>query len=283
MKGSSGPRTIRFDVFRFDVDSGELWRDDDRDGRRVTRLAPQPARLLEALIDRRPRVVSAEEIREILWPDVHVEIDQSLRTYIRQIRHALGDSATEPRYVETIPRRGYRFLGLVDGRPDREPERPGGRRRIPATAILVTLGLAVLLIAALVRFTSGPQTQPVRIAVMSFEPTATAEGLAAGNDLAETLVDLLVRRDSDSIEVVGPTTTAGYEGQPLRYDELRDELDIDLVIHGRATQAESGTRILVEVIRASDGAHLWARYLDDLPQGLEAAHAIADGVLAALE
>ena len=108
---------VRIGEFQFDSVTGELVElDCDRepeDREAVQRLAPQPARLLQLLIQSHPDVCSREQIRQVLWPDTTVDYDQSLHFCIRQIRSALGDSAAAPVYVETIPRRGYRLIASV--------------------------------------------------------------------------------------------------------------------------------------------------------------------------
>src|SRR5579862_983423 len=101
---------LRFDVFELDAGTGEL----RRQGERI-KLQPQPFRVLELLVRRSGEVVSREEIRERIWcDDTFVDFEQGLNFCIRQIRDALGDSADAPRFIETLPRRGYRFLRPVE-------------------------------------------------------------------------------------------------------------------------------------------------------------------------
>ena len=110
-------RTLRFDVFEMDLRSGELRKDG-----MLVRLAHQPFELLAFLARRPGDVVSREEIRRMLWGDgIVVEFDQRLNTCIKQIRAALGDHADTPRYVETLPRRGYRFIATVHDAPAAAP------------------------------------------------------------------------------------------------------------------------------------------------------------------
>ena len=97
---------IRFETFELDVESSELW----NNGRRV-KLAPKPARVLALLANAPGRLVTRETIRENLWePDTFVDFEHGLNFCIREIRAALGDNAQKPRFVETLPRRGYRFI-----------------------------------------------------------------------------------------------------------------------------------------------------------------------------
>ena len=102
-------KTIRFGVFEIDLAAGEL----RKNGNRI-RLQEQPFQVLVCLLDRPGEVITREELRQKLWPaDTFVDFDHSLNTAINKLREALGDSASSPRYVETLARRGYRFLGPV--------------------------------------------------------------------------------------------------------------------------------------------------------------------------
>ena len=107
---ASVPTKIRFDSFELDVTSGEL-----RKGRNRLRLQPQPFRVLLLLIERTGQVVAREEIQRCLWKDsTFVDFEHGINFCINQIRGALSDSAEKPRYIETVPRRGYRFIGTVE-------------------------------------------------------------------------------------------------------------------------------------------------------------------------
>jgi len=103
-------RTVRFGAFTVDLRSGELY----KQGRKI-KLQQRPFQILAVLLDRPGEVVTREELRRQIWPpDIFVDFDHSLKTAISKIREALGDSADRPRYLETLPRRGYRFIGAVE-------------------------------------------------------------------------------------------------------------------------------------------------------------------------
>src|SRR5262247_1579187 len=105
-------RILCFGSFEVDVVSGEL----RRQGLKI-RLQDQPFRLLVLLLERAGSVVTRDEVRETLWPaDTYVDFDHSLNTAVRKLREAPGDSAEAPRYVETLARRGYRFIAPVASR-----------------------------------------------------------------------------------------------------------------------------------------------------------------------
>jgi DNA-binding winged helix-turn-helix (wHTH) protein len=105
----SAPELLRFGPFELDPKAGELRRD-----AQLVKLAPQPLKVLELLARRSGEVVTRSEIRDHVWcGDTFVDFEQGLNFCIRQVREALGDSADTPRFVETLPRRGYRFLAPV--------------------------------------------------------------------------------------------------------------------------------------------------------------------------
>ncbi len=137
-------RAIRFGVFEVDLDAGEL----RKSGLKV-RLQEQPFQVLVLLLERPGEVLTREELIKKLWPDgTFVEFDRSLNIAVNKIREALGDSAASPRFVETVPRRGYRFVAPVEvlGEPTQEPARPVSRRRaVWAVAILAVAAAGILI------------------------------------------------------------------------------------------------------------------------------------------
>jgi len=98
---------LRFDSFELDLRSGELWKHGTR-----LRLQDQPFQVLRVLLERRGEIVTREELKQTLWPaDTFVDFNDGLNTAVKKIRDLLGDSPEHPRYIETIPKRGYRFVG----------------------------------------------------------------------------------------------------------------------------------------------------------------------------
>src|SRR5215467_13969037 len=114
---SESATILRFDVFEVDTAAGELRRQGDR-----VKLPPQPFRVLEFLVRSGGEVVTRATIRERIWCDSFVDFEQGLNFCIRQIREALGDNAEAPRFIETLPRRGYRFLLPVESAKGAEPQ-----------------------------------------------------------------------------------------------------------------------------------------------------------------
>ena len=290
MAESSEPNKLRFADFELDERTGELRSFDREPSAPPLRLAPQPTRLLAYLVRRSPELVGKEEIQALLWPDVAVDVEQSLHVCIRQIRQALGDSATAPRYVETIPRRGYRFIGgVIDRYPspapvsketraercvDAEAQGPTDRRlrsnrprRIRWSLGLLLLGPTLILGGLGWTLTSRSDSSPRRVAIMPLRTTGMPAAPAEAEGLAERIVRHL-GNDPEAVELLGPTTTAEYDGAAPRLDALIDERSVDFIVNGRPVREQ--TRLLIEIIRARDGAHVWVRFLEELPPGRRA-------------
>src|SRR5277367_6220269 len=125
MPVSPAQDTVRFGLFELDLRAAQL----TRNGTRI-RLAQQPLQLLSVLIESPGEIVTREQLRQRLWPsDVFIDFDHGLNKSIQKLRDALGDSAESPRYIETIPRVGYRFIApvKVEARPNiQEPQRQNG-------------------------------------------------------------------------------------------------------------------------------------------------------------
>ncbi len=156
---SDGSRGVRFGVFELDLASGEL----RKSGVKV-RLQEQPFQVLRALLERPGEVVSREELQQRLWPDdTFVDFEDGLSTAVRKIRQALGDSASSPRFIETLPKRGYRFLAPVDGATGK------GERQTRSLPFVLRYGLAACALAAvgfvLLQWNDGskpPPSEPIR-------------------------------------------------------------------------------------------------------------------------
>src|SRR5215831_8190596 len=127
---------VRFGVFEVDLRAGEL----HKQGKRI-KLQDQPFQVLAVLLQRSGEVVSREELRQQIWPeDTFVDFDNSLNTAINKLREALGDSADNPRFIETLPRRGYRFLAPVTSEARRKPGITASSRKV---AVLGAIGVLV--------------------------------------------------------------------------------------------------------------------------------------------
>ena len=224
---------------------------------KISRLAPQPCKLLVLLLEHSPEIVSHKKIREVIWPDVQVDYERSLHFCIRQIRSALDDDPANPRFIETIPRRGYRWIApLENGHPERSSAKKGKNRVI---MLLVLIGAIVL--PGAYWFLQSQKTAgadgvaaPLRVAVMPFLDSMGFNG----NLIANRLVESLTNTYKETCEVIGPTTTTAY--YPDQFTRLIEEYRIDYLINGRYTNKADKSGLLGEIIRARDGAHVWVRY-----------------------
>src|ERR1700736_2115450 len=125
-EANSQPRLFRFGMFELDSDTGEL----RKDGKSRPRIRDQALQILIMLLEKSDEVVGRDELRERLWPaDTFVDFDHGLNTAINQVRTALGDSAANPKFIQTLPRRGYRFIGPVQIVPREGAGAGGGEKR----------------------------------------------------------------------------------------------------------------------------------------------------------
>lgn len=274
------PRPILcFGSFEVDVTSGEL----RRQGLKI-KLQDQPLRLLVLLLERAGEVVTREELRDRLWPaDTFVDFDHSLNTAVRKLREALGDAADTPRYVETVARRGYRFIAPVAPRPP-----SGEKRRLPLARPLVFVAAAagVALVAYwLVR--RPEQTRPgqrLTLAVLPFDNlTGDADQEYLSDGLTEELITQLGRLEPGRLRVTARSSTWKYKRAERDIDRLRQDLGADYVLEGSLRRAGQRVRVAAQLIRAADQTHVWVEtYERDLRDVLVLQTEVAGAVARAI-
>lgn len=274
--------TLRLGDFDFDPQSGELFHRGEGGKREgpPRRLGPQPAHLLRLLITKDGGLLTREEIREALWPDVAVDFDQALHFAVRQVRAALDDSAAEPRYIETLPRRGYRLRVPVVTKPGSPvgpapPGAPSVRHARPPWLTAPVLGVAVVaaIVALVLAATAGRKSAaPIRLGVMPLEEESNPNGVAERLLLE---LDALELPEGMRLEVVGPTSTERFRGRERPLRTAARELALDYLVNGRFLRRsvfygegdpppglDDEPQLFVEVIRVSDGAHIWVEGFD---------------------
>ena len=269
---------MKFGEFEVDERAGVL----RRAGTRV-KLQDLPFRLLVVLLRRPGQVVTREELRAELWgSETFVDAEAGLNTAIAKIREALGDNAETPVFIETLPKRGYRFIGTVaTERPDvtKGPLFLGMPMRVanrPALYALTVVAVAVLAIALYVVF-SGPD--PVTIAVVRFH---NETGSAENDRLAGTLTDAVVvaLAENPKYEVIGnsPLLVTDRIFQDVR--RIGEALHADYVLLGQLQRGDTGLLTRAHLIRVSDQTHLWAESINLPSAGMERVltAAVAGGV-----
>lgn len=259
--------TCEFGEFRLEPANYAL-----RRAGRAVRLEKMPFDLLVLLIGNRERVVTREEIRAALWGGEQVQdLDQSINTAVRKIRLALRDNLNEPRYVQTLVGRGYRFIAEVQvvGAGAAEavaeakvevPAIPVGealRRGRMAWRWLMVAGVIVLGVGAW-RFTQG-RRDPGLIAVLPFEDLNQDPARAYfSRGITEEVITQLGRAAPQGLDVIATSSIWRYRGKPVEPGRLAIELGAGYLLTGSVAHEGKAMRVTARVIRARDGVQLWA-------------------------
>jgi TolB-like protein/DNA-binding winged helix-turn-helix (wHTH) protein/tetratricopeptide (TPR) repeat protein len=260
--------TVAFGTFELDLSTGEL----RSKGTRVA-LQDQPAQLLCLLVRQAGRVVPREELRKALWSDdTFVEFDTALNVAVNKVRQALRDSASSPRFVETVPRRGYRFLADVrpveaEVRPVEADVRPapaaGAPRKnrawiVAGAAAAIAAAAAFLLPSPLPWRTPGA---PRSVAVLPFRPlVADARDEALEVGMAEAVIVKLGRQQGLRVPSIGAVQRyAGRERDPLRAGR---ELGVDSVLDGSLQRSDGRLRVSARLLDVHSGTPRWAHRWD---------------------
>lgn len=259
MQASSSPQALRFGAFEVDAKAGEL----RKQGLKV-RLAEQPFQVLAALLERPGEVVTREDLRQRLWSgDTFVDFDHSLNNCINKLREALGDSAGNPRFIETLARRGYRFVAPVETvaeptavpAPIHEPARwRWSSRQLAGVAACV-----VLVLAALGLWLRGKsESDPIRsLAVL---PLENFSGDPAQEYLADSMTDQLITdlASIGALRVTSRTSVMRYKGARKPLKEIAANLSVDAIVEGSLLRSGSHVRITAQLVHAGSDRHLWA-------------------------
>jgi TolB-like protein/DNA-binding winged helix-turn-helix (wHTH) protein/Flp pilus assembly protein TadD len=296
---AANPQIIRFGAYEVDLRTGEL----RKHGLRI-KLQDQPFQILAMLLERPAELLTREQIKERLWPaETFVDFDHSVNTAIRRLRDALSDSADNPRFIETLPRRGYRFIGEVQGGGDgasqpsapsdgsgaaaldalgmlqaaealaaeaQEPavEIPAARRRSAAVGIALIVIVAATLVAGVVVWISSPRSPIDSIAVLPF---ANATGDAGLDYLSDGIAENVMADLSQvpMLKVMSRNSVFRYKGKTVDPKQAARELGVGAVLLGTMRQQGDQLRISLELVNAADGRQLW---------GADFEHARADAV-----
>jgi len=295
-------RVLRFDNFELDLRAGEL-----RKGGVKLRLQGQPIQVLAALLNSAGALVTREELRAQVWPaETFVDFDHGLHNAIARLRETLGDSAGTPRYIETLPRRGYRFIGTVERIGPAEPLPAAANapspspsleaavvpvrsrsRTVVITALLMTLALAAILVLIPALSHRAAATPLVRsIAVL---PLANFSGDPAQEYFVDGMTDELITdlAKIGALRVISRTSVMRYKGTKKGLPEIARELNVDGIVEGSVMRSGQRVRITAQLLYGPTDKHLWADTYDrDLGDVLtlqsDVARAIAQQVRAQL-
>jgi len=296
---------LRFGVFELDLRAGEL----RKHGLRV-RLQEQPFQVLAMLLAHPGEVVTREQLQEMLWSaDTFVDFDHGLNKAISKIREALSDSAESPRFVETVARRGYRFLAPVkvdevtsvrspepalsphptaetDARPDLIA-RPAARRTpLPSSVWYTSVLVLLVLIGSLAawKFRSGNGTAQV-IRSLAVLPLESLSNDASQDYFADGMTDELISDlgQISALRVISRTSVMAYKHAHKPLPQIGRELNVDAVVEGTVLRSGDRVRITAQLIEASADKHLWSQsYEGELRDTLalqnKVARAIADEI-----
>lgn len=262
----SSPDRVQFGVFELDLQNAEL----RKSGAKV-KLQEQPLKILRALLDNPGQIVTREELRRRIWPaNTFVEFDQGLYNAMARLREAIGDSAESPRFIETVARRGYRFVAPVtaftrERTPATESPRRSSVQRWVASLIAGLLGGAFLLAGVFLFNIAGARewlqsrTTPIRsIAVL---PLQNISNDPQQDYFADGMTDELITELAQvgNLRVISRTSAMYYKNSNKTLPQIAHELDVDAVLEGSVLRAGDRVRITAQLIQAEGDRHIWAQ------------------------
>ena len=283
-QSSEIPRGFRFGVFEADLHTGEVC----KSGRKV-RLQEQPFRVLAMLLQRAGEVVTREDIQKKLWPeDTFVDFEHGLNIAINKIREALGDSAESPRFVETLPKRGYRFIAPVVALdsphpaaavlatvPPEELTEPELARPKTAKAwryAFASLGGVAVMAGLLIGMNAGglrdrvlgtsslPQIQSIAVL-----PLENLSGDPEQEYLADGMTEAIITElgQASTLRVTSRTSIIRYKEAKKPLPQSARELNVDAIVEGGVLRSGDRVRITAQLIHAPTDRHLWAETYEE--------------------
>jgi len=260
--------SVRFGPFEVSFSSREL----RKYGVRIS-LPSQPFDILALLLERAGEVVTREELRGRLWPaDTFVDFDHGMNNAVKKLRAALGDSAGAPRFIETMPRQGYRFIGTLDtASPPSTAEaapviRASRARRVYVPALAVAAALAVLIGFSIrpVRDRVLPWNSAPQIRALAVLPLESLSADPEQDFLADSITEELTTDlgKISALRVISRTSVMQFKGTRKPLSEIGRGLGLDAVIEGTVTRSGNRVRITANLIQVSPERHLWAESYD---------------------
>ena len=289
MGTTASTRIIRFGVFEVDLNAAEL----RKSGLRI-KLPEQPFQILTVLLEKPGELVTREELRNRLWQsDTFVDFDHGVNNAVGRLREVLGDSSDSPRFIETLPRRGYRFIAHVDESPwlpsSSTPSQPEAQRQASATpenqpaspasptsswasgeryfkqrrkfivAVVVAIALLASALAWLRIRTAGTTDVRPSLSIVVL-PLENLSGDQEQDYFADGMTDELIANLAKirSLRVISRSTAMAYKRTRKPLSEIAQELHVDAVVEGTVLRAGDRVRITAELVQVSTDRHLWA-------------------------
>src|ERR1700730_3397134 len=290
---SQAPGVLRFGAFEVDLREGEL----RKSGLRI-RLQEQPFQVLVILLERPGKIVNREELRQRLWPsDTFVDFDHSLNSAVKKLREALGDQPDNPRFVETLHRRGYRFVAPVEGQPCASEvqadlqglkQDPEERKAIPTPqsqpvaraawfkkrSALPWIATAAIFVMVLAAFTanvggwrdrlvggSGTGSNPDHIESLAVLPLANLSRDPGQDYFADGMTEALIANlaQVSALRVISRTSAMHYKGTDKTLPQIARDLNVDAVIEGTVQRSGNRVQVTAQLIRGKTDAPVWAK------------------------
>lgn len=268
-------RVLRFDAFQLDLHAGEL-----RKRGAKLRLQGQPIQLLGILVQNAGTLVTREEVRDRLWPvDTFVDFDHSLHNAIARIREVLGDSAENPKYIETLPRRGYRFIAAVEAVQAPHAAAKNGRQKLEVVPIAtpippksrapfvlavcvglcLAIGVAIGLAAWAWQVRHG-KTGVAALRSIAVLPLQNLSGDPSQEYFADGMTEELITELSriQALKVVSHTSVMEYKGTKKHLPQIARELGVDGIVEGSVIREGDQVRVTVQLLNGPNDQHLWS-------------------------
>lgn len=283
-EGPPTARTVRFATFEADLNTGEL----RKHGTKI-KVQDKPFQILALLLERPGQLVTRDELRERLWADTFVDFDHSLGTAVGKLRQALGDSAQNPQFIETVGRRGYRFIANVssssngqsgslarqavssDGHSGATAEStshkvaPRSSRTARRAVVLVSAACLALLTGVILTVGGAPgwlgRGKPSAIRSLAVLPFENLSGDPAQDYFAEGMTDELITdlAQLNELRVISRTSVMRFKSTRTPLPQIASELHVDAIVEGSVVHVDTRVRVSAQLLDATNDRHLWAQ------------------------
>src|SRR5215475_2957580 len=285
--GIQSPRVYQFGTFTLDARTGEL-----SDNGRRTPLRDQSVQLLLALLEHPGELITREELARRLWGgNTFVDFDRGLNKVVNHLREALADSVEQPRFIETLPRKGYRFIAPVtrvaDDVNDVAHTSASGTSKFPRwvyLSVMLAAGIGIAVGAGFGearKWMASRSAAAPRISALAVMPLENLSRDPEQQYFADGLTDALITDlvKTGTLRVASRTSVTRYRGTKKSIKEIGSELNVDAVVEGTVTYSGSRVRITAQLIQVSTDMHLWAdQYERDVSEILDLQRALANDI-----